>query len=120
MRIDLCGKTAVVTGASAGIGRGCARGLARVGATVVMVAGDGAAFRYDRRKGVRAIRRCRPTSKGTDGLPKRQRTESVARAHDQNTTRIKPAGTSPSRARCGRAHASGRGPHRFISGRGRT
>lgn len=36
MNIDLAGKTAVVTGSSAGIGWGCARGLAEAGATVVI------------------------------------------------------------------------------------
>jgi NAD(P)-dependent dehydrogenase (short-subunit alcohol dehydrogenase family) len=36
MNIDLAGKTAVVTGSSAGIGWGCARGLAEADATVVI------------------------------------------------------------------------------------
>ena len=36
MKIDLSGKTAVVTGSSAGIGWGCARGLAIAGATVIL------------------------------------------------------------------------------------
>ncbi len=38
MKIDLNGKTAIVTGSSAGIGWGCARGLAEAGATVVVTA----------------------------------------------------------------------------------
>lgn len=38
MKIDLTGKTAIVTGASAGIGWGCARALAGAGASVVVVA----------------------------------------------------------------------------------
>ena len=38
MKIDLNGKTAIVTGSSAGIGWGCARGLAEAGATVVITA----------------------------------------------------------------------------------
>lgn len=38
MKIDLGGKTAIVTGSSAGIGLGCARGLAEAGATVVIAA----------------------------------------------------------------------------------
>ena len=36
MKIDLAGKTAVVTGSSAGIGWGCAKGLAEAGAAVVI------------------------------------------------------------------------------------
>ncbi len=36
MRIDLTGKTAVVTGSSEGIGLGIAQGLAGAGATVVL------------------------------------------------------------------------------------
>jgi NAD(P)-dependent dehydrogenase (short-subunit alcohol dehydrogenase family) len=36
MRIDLAGKTAIVTGSSAGIGWGAAQGLAAAGATVVL------------------------------------------------------------------------------------
>lgn len=36
MKIDLTGKTAAVTGSSAGIGWGCARGVADAGATVVI------------------------------------------------------------------------------------
>lgn len=36
MKIDLTGKTAIVTGSSAGIGWGCARGLAEAGASVVL------------------------------------------------------------------------------------
>ncbi len=36
MKIDLVGKTAIVTGSSAGIGWGCAQGLAAAGATVVL------------------------------------------------------------------------------------
>jgi NAD(P)-dependent dehydrogenase (short-subunit alcohol dehydrogenase family) len=40
MKIDLTGKTAVVTGSSAGIGWGCARGLADAGATVVITGRD--------------------------------------------------------------------------------
>ncbi|MCL2450083.1 MAG: SDR family oxidoreductase [Polyangiaceae bacterium] len=38
MKIDLSGKTAIVTGSSAGIGWGCARGLALAGATVIVTA----------------------------------------------------------------------------------
>src|SRR5258707_14528110 len=38
MKIDLNGKTAIVTGSSAGIGWGCARGLAGAGATGVVTA----------------------------------------------------------------------------------
>ena len=38
MKIDQTGKTAIVSGASAGIGWGCARALAGAGATVVLVA----------------------------------------------------------------------------------
>jgi NAD(P)-dependent dehydrogenase (short-subunit alcohol dehydrogenase family) len=38
MKIDLNGKTAIVTGSSAGIGWGCARGLAEAGAAVVITA----------------------------------------------------------------------------------
>lgn len=40
MKIDLGGKTAIVTGSSAGIGWGCARGLAEVGAAVVVCGRD--------------------------------------------------------------------------------
>jgi NAD(P)-dependent dehydrogenase (short-subunit alcohol dehydrogenase family) len=36
MKIDLVGKTAIVTGSTAGIGWGCARGLAAAGAAVVL------------------------------------------------------------------------------------
>lgn len=36
MKIDLTGKTAVVTGSSAGLGWGCAKGLAAAGATIVI------------------------------------------------------------------------------------
>ena len=36
MKIDLTGKTAVVTGSSAGIGWGCAKGLAEAGAAIVI------------------------------------------------------------------------------------
>ena len=42
--IDLTGKTAIVTGSSAGIGWGCARGLAEVGATVVLTGRDSSAL----------------------------------------------------------------------------
>ncbi|MGV6871964.1 SDR family NAD(P)-dependent oxidoreductase [Pseudochelatococcus sp. B33] len=38
MKIGLEGKTAIITGASAGIGLGCARGLAEAGAAVVIAA----------------------------------------------------------------------------------
>ena len=38
MKINLTGKTAIVTGSTAGIGWGCARGLAGAGATVVLAA----------------------------------------------------------------------------------
>ena len=36
MKINLSGKKAIVTGSSAGIGWGCARGLAEAGATVML------------------------------------------------------------------------------------
>ena len=41
--IDLTGQIALVTGAAAGIGRATARGLAELGATVVLLDRDGAA-----------------------------------------------------------------------------